>query len=234
MRVGETLNSTGIAGTYFVNGSPVEGRSLWLAVNKRLSATETASQIMLSLTPWPTVAISFGVAVMSVLIVVLQMNRAFRRYPGVGNQVPDLARLLMVLVILFVGSLIAVSVSQSPTPPEWRNTLLQGFVVVPGSIALMAFPVWLSATGVLGSWYSGQRTSARRVWIDPGIWVIAAFNIAVFGVSLFALWHRLNDAERIAQLAYVLLAIFFTLEIAAAVVVRIRGWWTSSPRSESR
>ena len=62
--------------------------------------------------------------------------------------------------------------------------------------------------------------------------MIAAFNVAVLSVFLLALWHRLNDAERIAQFAFVLLGVFFTLEIAATVVRRVREWWLSRPRSD--
>ncbi len=234
MRVGETLNPRGGAGAYFVNGSPVEGRSLWLVIGRRWSVAETASQIALSLTPLRAGAISLGVAIASVLALVLQVNWTFRRYTGMGVRVLRTVRLLLILVMLFGGSLIAVSVSQNLTPSDWRNTFLQGFVVAPASIALIAFPIWLSATGAIGSRSSDSRKSAGWGGGDPGIWVIAAFNVAVLSVFLLALWHRLNDAERIAQFAFVLLGVFFTLEIAATVVRRVREWWLSRPRSDSR
>ena len=150
-----------------------------------------------------------------------------------GIRVPGMGRLLLILVMLFGGSLIAVSVSQNPTPSDWRNTFLQGLVVAPASIALIAFPIWLSATGALGSRSNDSRKSARWGEGDPGIWVIAAFNVAVLSVFLLVLWHRLDDAERIAQLAFVLLGTFFTLEIAATVVRRIREWWLSRLQSDS-
>ena len=71
-----------------------------------------------------------------------------------------------------------------------------------------AIPARADATGAPGLRSGGQRRSARSIWFDPGVWVIAAFNVAVLGVFLLVLWQRLGDAERIAQLGYVLLGTF--------------------------
>ena len=226
MRVGETLNLARIAGSYLVNGSPVEGRTLWLVIGRRWSVTETLSQMAPSLTLRRAGAVTLGAALLSVLAVVLQVNWALRRYALLGNRVSGPGRLLLIVVMLFSGSLVAVSLTHDPTPLEWRSTFLQGFVVAPASLALIAFAVWLSATGAPGLRSGGQRRSARAIWFDPGVWVIAAFNVAVLGVFLLVLWQRLGDAERIAQLGYILLGTFFALEIVDAVSLRIRDLWT--------
>ena len=89
-----------------------------------------------------------------------------------------------------------------------------------------AIPARADATGAPGLRSGGQRRSARSIWFEPGVWVIAAFNVAVLGVFLVVLWQRLGDAERIAQLGYILLGTFYALEIVAAVSLRIRHLWT--------